>query len=56
MSESENQIPDLAMVDFPTWKQKILGYCQQLGFKTYLKNSVAPAGTDAAELLQFNLN
>jgi len=56
MSESKHHIPDLSKTDFPTWKLKVLGYCQQLGLKKYLSQAVPPAGTDAAGIDLFQSN
>ncbi|KNZ46121.1 hypothetical protein VP01_7535g2 [Puccinia sorghi] len=56
MTEVKDRIPDLSKTNFTTWKQKILGHCQQLGLKKYLTNANPPAGINASGLDAFNTN
>ncbi|EHS64192.1 uncharacterized protein PGTG_22049 [Puccinia graminis f. sp. tritici CRL 75-36-700-3] len=53
MSDQKTQLPDLSKTTFSIWKQKVLGYCQQLGFKKYLTTATAPAGTSPEGLEKF---
>ncbi|KNZ50050.1 hypothetical protein VP01_4628g3 [Puccinia sorghi] len=41
MSDPKTQIPDLSKTSFMTWKQKILGHCQMLGWNKYLTTGIA---------------
>ncbi|KNZ52565.1 hypothetical protein VP01_351g3 [Puccinia sorghi] len=53
MSDSKQLLPDLSKTSFTTWKQKILGHCQQLGLKKFLTQNAPPAdpaGKDAHEI------
>ncbi|KAA1117959.1 hypothetical protein PGT21_028415 [Puccinia graminis f. sp. tritici] len=54
MSEPKHQIPDLSKTNFGAWKQKVIGYCQQLGLRKYLTLKVAPTDAAALEVYQTN--
>ncbi|KNZ49664.1 hypothetical protein VP01_486g5 [Puccinia sorghi] len=56
MTEVKDQIPDLSRTNFTTWKQRILGHCQQLGLEKYLTNANPPAGINTTVLDAFNTN
>ncbi|KNZ61721.1 hypothetical protein VP01_1367g7 [Puccinia sorghi] len=54
MSDPKHQIPDLSKTSFTTWKQKILGHCQQLGLKKYLTTNVVPTTQLTPETIETN--
>ncbi|KNZ61265.1 uncharacterized protein VP01_142g25 [Puccinia sorghi] len=54
MSDTKNKLHDLSKTSFNTWKQKILGHCQQLGLKKLLTSKAPPPDPTALEAYETN--